>query len=220
LSDCVEGDQTDIRKENIMKKLGREFYNRDSILVAKKLLGKVLVHETGGQRTSAKIVEAEAYMGIKDKAAHSYGGKRTPRVEVMYGHPGFSYIFMIYGMHCCFNIVTSEKEKPQAVLIRAAEPLEGIEWMAQRRFGTSYEQLTKSQRRGLTNGPGKLCHALSLDRSLNGMDLCGNEVYVEEGESKNLSIVTAKRVGIDYAEEAKDYPWRFYVEGSEYVSKK
>lgn len=159
-----------------MKKLDREFYNRDSILVAKELLGKVLVHEIDGQRTSAKIVEAEAYMGIGDKAAHSYGGKRTPRVEVMYGSPGFSYIFMIYGMYCCFNIVTSEKEKPQAVLIRAAEPLEGTEWMAQRRFGRSYEQLTKSQRRGLTNGPGKLCCALSLDRSLNGMDLCGNEV--------------------------------------------
>lgn len=112
---------------------------------------------------------------------------------------------MIYGMYFCFNIVTNEKEKPQAVLIRAAEPLEGIEWMAQKRFERSYEQLTKSQRRGLTNAPGKLCRALSLDRSFNGVDLCGNEVYVEEGESKNLSIVTTKRVGIDYAEEAKDY---------------
>jgi DNA-3-methyladenine glycosylase len=203
-----------------VKKLDREFYNRDSILVAKELLGKVLVHEIGGQRTSAMIVEAEAYMGLEDKAAHSYGGKRTSRVEVMYGSPGFSYIFMIYGMYCCFNIVTSEKEKPQAVLIRAAEPLKGTEWMAQRRFGKSYEQLTKSQRRGLTNGPGKLCCALSLDRSLNGMDLCGNEVYVEEGKSKNLNIVTTKRIGVDYAEEAKDYPWRFYIEGNEYVSVK
>lgn len=203
-----------------MKKLDREFYNRDSILVAKELLGKVLVHEIGGQRISAVIVEAEAYMGFEDKAAHSYGGKRTPRVEVMYGGPGFSYIFMIYGMYCCFNIVTNEREKPQAVLIRAAEPSEGIEWMAQRRYEKSYGQLTKSQRRGLTNGPGKLCRALSLDRSLSGMDLCGNEIYVEEGESKNFGIVTTKRVGIDYAEEAKDYPWRFYMEGNEYVSVK
>ncbi|MFT4144151.1 MAG: DNA-3-methyladenine glycosylase [Mobilitalea sp.] len=203
-----------------MKKLDREFYNRDSILVAKDLLGKVLVHEIDGQRISARIVEAEAYMGLEDKAAHSYGGKRTSRVEVMYGSPGFSYIFLIYGMYSCFNIVSNEKEIPQAVLIRAVEPLEGTEWMAQRRFGKSLGELTKSQRRGLTNGPGKLCSALSLDRSLNGIDLCGDEVYVEEGEGKNLSIITTKRVGIDYAEEAKDYPWRFYIKDNEYVSVK
>lgn len=203
-----------------MKKLSREFYNRDAVIVAEELLGKVLVHEVDGQRISAQIVEAEAYMGIEDKAAHSYGGRRTPRVEVMYGDPGFSYIFLIYGMYCCFNIVTSEKGNPQAVLIRAAEPLEGMERMAQMRFGRIYEQLTKGQRRGLTNGPGKLCGALSLDRSFNGVDLCGNEVYVEEGRSGKLGIVTTKRVGIDYAEEAKDYPWRFYAAGNEYVSVK
>ncbi len=203
-----------------MKKLDREFYDRDSVLVAKELLGKILVHETNGQRISAKIVETEAYMGVEDKAAHSYGGKRTPRVEVMYGSSGFSYIFMIYGMHCCFNIVTNEKEKPQAVLIRAAEPLEGVEWMAQKRFEKPYEQLTKLQRRGLTNGPGKLCCALSLDRSFNGMDLCGDEVYVEDGKTRNSNIVTTKRVNIDYAEEARDYPWRFYIKDNEYVSVK
>ncbi len=203
-----------------MKKLEREFYNRDSIVVAKELLGKVLVHEIDGQRISAKIIETEAYMGVEDKAAHSYGGRRTSRVEVMYGSPGFSYIFLIYGMYCCFNIVTNEKEIPQAVLIRAVEPLEGTEWMAQRRFGKVFDELTKSQRRGLTNGPGKLCEALSLDRSLNGIDLCGNEIYVEESKNQNFSVVTTKRVGIDYAEEAKDYPWRFYIEGNEYVSVK
>lgn len=203
-----------------MKKLDRNFYNRDSIIVAKELLGKALVHEIGGQRISAKIVEAEAYMGLEDKAAHSYGGKRTPRVEVMYGKPGFAYVFMIYGLHCCFNIVTCEEGTPQAVLIRAAEPLEGIEWMAQRRFGRSYQQLTRSQRRGLTNGPGKLCNALSIDRGLNGMDLCDTQLYIEEGTIENLSIVTTKRVGIDYAEEAKDYPWRFYIKNNEYVSVK
>lgn len=203
-----------------MKKLDRQFYNRDSIIVAKELLGKVLVHEIGGQRISAKIVEAEAYMGLEDKAAHSYNGKRTPRVEVMYGAPGFAYVFMIYGIHCCFNIVTCEEGKPQAVLIRAAEPLEGTEWMAQRRFGRSYQQLTRGQHRGLTNGPGKLCGALSIDRCFNGMDLRGDELYIEEGKSENLSIVTTKRVGVDYAEEAKHYPWRFYIKSNEYVSVK
>ncbi len=201
-----------------MKILDREFYNRDSIIVAKELLGKVLVHEIGDQRISAKIVETEAYMGIEDKAAHSYGGKRTPRVEVMYGGPGFAYIFLIYGMHCCFNIVTNENDKPQAVLIRAVEPLEGIEGMAQSRFGKSYEQLVKIQRKGLTNGPGKLCNALSIDRSFNGVDLCGNKIYLEEGKGEDLAIVTTKRVGIDYAEEAKDYLWRFYIKDNEYVS--
>lgn len=201
-----------------MKKLNREFYNRDSIVVAKELLGKVLVYESGGQKISAKIVETEAYMGIEDKAAHSYGGRRTPRVEVMYGGPGVAYIFLIYGLHCCFNIVTNEADIPQAVLIRAVEPVEGRECMAQRRFGTSYEQLTKSQRKGLTNGPGKLCGALSIDRNVNGKDLCGNKLYLEEGEDQEFSIVTTKRVGIDYSEEARDYPWRFYIKDNEYVS--
>lgn len=203
-----------------MKKLDREFYDRDSVVVAKELLGKVLVREIEGQRVSARIVEAEAYMGVIDKAAHSYGGKRTPRVEVMYGEPGFSYIYMIYGMYHCFNIVTNKRGTPQAVLIRAVEPLKGIEWMANKRFGKPYEQLTKSQRRGLTSGPGRLCGALSLDRSFNGVDLCGNELYVEEGRNEEFEIVETKRVGIDYAEEAKDYLWRFYVEGNEYVSVK
>ncbi len=198
-----------------MKKLDREFYNRDSVLVARELLGKVLVHEWEGQRIAAKIVEAEAYMGVEDKAAHSYGGKRTPRVEVMYGDPGYAYMFLIYGMYSCFNVVTREKGIPQAVLIRAAEPLEGIRWMAQKRFGKEYEQLSKSQRKGLVKGPGKLCIALSLDRSVNGIDLCGDQVYFEEGTDKNFNIIETKRVGIDYAEEARDYLWRFCIEGSE-----
>jgi len=111
-------------------KLDRAFYSRDSIFVAKELLGKVLVRESGGERIAARIVETEAYMGAEDRAAHSYGGRRTPRVEVMYGEAGFAYVFMIYGMHCCFNVVTAEREIPQAVLIRAAEPLEGLERMA------------------------------------------------------------------------------------------
>ncbi|KEZ90545.1 DNA-3-methyladenine glycosylase [Lacrimispora celerecrescens] len=198
-----------------MKKLDREFYNRDSVLVARELLGKVLVHEWEGQRIAAKIVEAEAYMGVEDKAAHSYGGKRTPRVEVMYGDPGFAYMFLIYGMYWCFNVVTREKGIPQAVLIRAAEPLEGIQLMAQKRFEKEYEQLSKSQHKGLINGPGKLCMALSLDRSVNGIDLCGDQVYFEEGTDENFNIIATKRVGIDYAEEAKDYLWRFCIEGSE-----
>ena len=203
-----------------MKTLSREFYNRDSLIVAKEHLLKVLVHEIDGQKLSAKIVDAEAYMGIEDKAAHSYGGKRTPRVEVMYGGPGFSYVFIIYGMYYCFNIVTREKGNPQAVLIRAVEPVEGWDIMARNRFKKTYDQLTVSQRKGLTNGPGKLCNAFLIDKSLNGEDLCGSKLYVEAGENEKLSIVSAKRVGVDYAGEAKDYPWRFYIEDNKYVSVK
>lgn len=205
-----------------MKRLDRDFYNRDSLIVAQELLGTVLVHEIDGQKISAKIVEAEAYMGVGDKAAHSYGGRRTPRVEVMYGGPGFSYVFFIYGMYNCFNVVTREEGTPQAVLIRAAEPVEGLELMALNRFQKPFAQLTKSQIIGLTNGPGKLCRALGIDRSLNGEDLCGGRLYLEEGDSAGGSdrIVAAKRVGIDYAEEAREYLWRFYLNGNKYVSVK
>ena len=203
-----------------MEKLDREFYNRDTLIVAKELLGKVIVHEINGQKVSAKIVESEAYMGITDRAAHSYSGRRTSRVEVMYGNPGFSYVFMIYGMYHCFNTVTREVGNPQAVLIRAAEPIGGFDLMAQNRFEKTYEQLSKSQKKNLTNGPGKLCRALLIDKNLNGEDLCGAKLYIEEGEKERFNIISSKRVGIDYAEEAKDYLWRFYIEGNKYVSVK
>ena len=203
-----------------MKKLDRNFFNRDSIIVAKELLGKILVHEIDGKKIAAKIVETEAYMGIEDKAAHSYGGRRTERVEVMYGEAGFAYVFLIYGLHCCFNIVTGKKDIPQAVLIRAVEPLENIEEMSKRRFGKPYNELTKSKYKSLTNGPGKLCSALAINRDLNTVDLCKNTLYLMDNENKDFSIVTTKRVGIDYAMEAKDYPWRFYIANNEYVSVK
>ncbi len=208
---------------NSQKKLEREFYNRDSLVVAKELLGKVLVHEVDRQKISAKIVETEAYMGIIDKAAHSYGGRRTQRVEVMYGGPGYSYVYFIYGMYYCFNIVTQEAGIPQAVLIRGVEPVDGIDLIAKNRFRKPYDQLTKAQKKNLTNGPGKLCSGLAIDKGFNGEDLCGSKIYVEEakgGESDKISIVSAKRVGIDYAEEAKDYLWRFYIEGNSHVSVK
>src|SRR5471030_1674715 len=149
-----------------MKKLDKEFYNRDTSIVEKEFLGKVIVHEINGQRTSAKIVESEAYMGITDKASHSYGGRRTSRVEVMYGSPGFSYVFIIYGMYYCFNTVTREEGNPQAVLIRAVEPIEGFDLMAQNRFKKTYNQLTKTQIKNLNNGQGKLCNALLIEKNL------------------------------------------------------
>lgn len=203
-----------------MKTLSREFYNRDSLIVAQELLGKMLVREINGQKISVKIVETEAYMGVTDRAAHSFGGRRTPRVEVMYGGPGISYVFLVYGMYYCFNIVTREEGNPQAVLIRAAEPIGGFDLIAQNRFNKTYNQLSKSQIKNLTNGPGKVCRALLIDKSLNGEDLCSNKLYIEEGENEKIQIVASKRVGIDYAEDARDYLWRFYIANNEYVSVK
>ncbi|WP_334195885.1 DNA-3-methyladenine glycosylase [Muricomes intestini] len=201
-----------------MEKLSREFYNRDSLIIAKELLGKVLVHEVNGEKVHAKIVETEAYMGVEDKAAHSYGERRTPRVEVMYGKPGVSYVYFIYGMYFCFNVVTREEGVPQAVLIRALEPLEGLDFMAQNRYKKQYDELNRKQITGLTSGPGKLCTALQIDKSLNGEDLCGNSLYIEEGDGTDFHIVSAKRVGIDRTEEARDYLWRFYIKDNRYVS--
>lgn len=203
-----------------MKKLSRDFYNRDTEIVAKELLGKVLVHEIDGKRISGKIVETEAYLGVTDKAAHSYDGRRTPRVEVMYGKPGVSYVFIIYGMYYCFNVVTREEGIPQAVLVRALEPVEGVELMAESRFKKPYDTLTKTQIKNLTNGPGKLCNALLINKELNGEDLCGNKLYIEEGEHESFKIIPSERIGIDYAEEAKDFLLRFYIGDNKYVSVK
>ena len=201
-------------------KLKREFYHRDSIIVAKELLGKILIHEVGGKKLSGKIVETEAYMGIDDKAAHSYGGKRTPRNEIMYGEAGFSYVFLIYGLHSCFNVVVNEADNPQAVLIRAVEPIDGSDEMSVLRYKKPLTELSKTQIKSLTNGPGKLSNALGIDRSCNGADLCGSSLYIEEGREDSFDITTTKRVGIDYAEEAVDFPWRYYITGNPYISVK
>lgn len=200
-------------------KLNREFYNRDTLVVAQELLGKILVREIDGIRISGEIVETEAYIGPIDKAAHSYNGRRTPRTEAMYGKYGFAYVYFIYGMHYCFNVVTREEGMPEAVLIRAIEPLEGKDKISDIRFKKYYECLTKSQKKNLTNGPAKLCSALRIDKNLNREDLCGDRLYIEEGLNEKFRIKSSKRIGIDYAEEAKDYLWRFYIENSEYVSR-
>jgi DNA-3-methyladenine glycosylase len=203
-----------------MKKLSRDFYNRDTLLVAKELLGKILIHEISGKKVSGKIVEVEAYMGTLDKAAHSYSGKLTPRTEPMYGKPGFAYVYFIYGMYYCFNIVTREEGRAEAILVRALEPVEGLEYMFYNRYKKPYEDLTKYQVKNLVNGPGKLCNAMGIDKTLNKEDLCGDKLYIEEGTKDKFIIKTAKRVGIDYAEEAKEYLWRFYIDGNPNVSAK
>lgn len=203
-----------------MRKLEREFYNRDSVSTAKDLLGKFLVHKLNGEELIGKIVEVEAYMGPTDKAAHSYGNRRTDRNEVMYGPPGYAYVYIIYGMYNCMNVVVEQPGKPQAILIRALEPVKGLEAMAQFRYKKKYEELSKRQVFGLTSGPGKLCISLNIDRSHNGEDLCGDNIYILEDDKKEeFEIAATPRINIDYAEEAKDFLWRFLIKGNPYVSK-
>jgi DNA-3-methyladenine glycosylase len=197
------------------EKLPREFYTRANVLVvARELLGKLLVVPTrNGKRVSGRIVEAEAYRGPQDRAAHSYGGRRTKRTEPMYGVGGTAYVFFVYGMYNQFNVVTNVVDAPHAVLIRAVEPVEGIELMRRRRGGLTDHSLT--------NGPGKLCIAMDIDRSLDGADLLGKRVWLEDADRIPRSrIMSGPRIGIDYAEEWKDKPWRFWIRDNAFVSRK
>jgi DNA-3-methyladenine glycosylase len=191
--------------------LPRSFYDRDTIAVARDLLGKVVVRELAGSRLSVKIVETEAYVGPHDKACHASRGM-TERNKVMFGEPGHAYVYFIYGMYYCLNIVTERDGYPAAVLIRAGEPVEGESVMRELR--------KKAQKReDLTSGPGKLCQAMGIDRALNGLDLCRKgPLYVEEGAGESFEIVSSKRIGVDYAGEYKDKPWRFYIRNSPFVS--
>lgn len=204
-----------------MNKLPRDFYNRDTLNVARDLLGKYLVHKIDGVVREGKIVEVEAYIGPEDKGAHTYNGRRTPRNEAMYGPPGFAYVYLIYGMYNCVNVVTNEAEKPEAVLIRALEPTCGVEQMSMARFGKS-ELLTSRETISLTNGPGKLCQALGITRTHNGYDLCGETLYITESSKPGepFETVETTRINIDYAEEAALYPWRFYIKDNPFVSRK
>ncbi len=194
---------------------------QDTLAVAKALLGKHLVHETPQGRLVGRIVETEAYIGPEDKGCHSYGGKRTKKNEVMYHIGGTAYIYLIYGMYCCFNVVTEDEGKASAVLIRALEPVEGLDVLSSNRFGVPYGGLTGRQQYSLTNGPGKLCIAMDLGREDNGTDLCGCRIYITEPElTRSFEIVETARINIDYAEEYKDMPWRFYIKDSSHVSVK
>ncbi|HEV2826208.1 MAG TPA: DNA-3-methyladenine glycosylase [Pyrinomonadaceae bacterium] len=197
----------------IPMKLPREFYTRPNVLaVARDLLGKLLVVPAKkGKRVSGKIVEVEAYRGPQDRAAHSFGGRRTKRTETMYRIGGTAYVFFVYGMYYQFNVVTNAADAPHAVLIRAVEPVEGIELMRKRRQGQPDHNLT--------NGPGKLCIALGIDRGLDAADLLGENVWLEEGEKiSRLRIASGPRIGIDYAEGWVDKPWRFWLRDNAFVS--
>ena len=194
------------------KRLGRKFFQRPTLKVAKELLGKYLVRRVGERILSGKIVETEAYIGPQDKASHAYGGKITKRNRAEYLKGGHLYIYLVYGMYWQLNISTEREGKPECVLIRALEPVEGV-----KRF-----KKKDSKFKNLANGPGKLCRWLKLDKSFYGEDLCKSKrLWVEDrGEKiKKSQIVRSKRIGIEYAQEWKDKLWRFYIKGSEFVSR-
>ena len=197
-------------------KLPHEFYTReDTLQIAQDLLGKTLVVPTEtGERVSAIIVETEAYLGATDKAAHSYNNRRTKRTETMFAIGGTVYIFFIYGMYFQFNIVTGKKDVPHAILIRAVEPIENIEIMRERRG-------KKMPDKNLTSGPGKLCIALDIDKRFNNADLTSDKIWLESGrEISTKEIACGRRIGIDYAEEFAEKPWRFWIKDNPFVSRR
>jgi DNA-3-methyladenine glycosylase len=195
-------------------KLPREFYTRSDVLeVARDLLGKKLVvPNKSGKRVAGIIVETEAYRGPEDRASHAYGGRRTNRTETMYGLGGTAYVYFVYGMYNQFNVVTNIENTPHAVLVRALEPLEGLDVIRRRRAGRSeYEW---------TSGPGRLCVALGIDRNLDKADLLGDRVWIEEGISISpRQIARGPRIGIDYAEQWISKPWRFWLRDNPFVSR-
>lgn len=190
-------------------KLPRDFYLCDGLVAAQNLLGKILVHDSPDGLTSGRIVELEAYMGETDKGCHAYGGKRTERTSIMYAQGGHAYVYLIYGMYSCMNIIVNRADIPHCIFLRALEPVDGIGLMMKRR-GT--DRLKK-----LCSGPGKLCIAMGIDKSLYGEDLCGDRLWLED-DGFRPEIAKGRRINIDYAGEDALRNWRFAVKGSKFLS--
>ena len=203
-----------------MGQLTESFFLRDTVTVARDLLGRYLVREDNGVIMVCRITETEAYVGSIDKACHAYGGRRTARTETLYAAPGTAYVYLIYGMHCCLNFVTEPEGIASAVLIRGAEPVYGTDAIAQRRFGRKAAEMTPYQRKNFLNGPGKLCKGLNIDRSLNNAPLDDPKLWIVDelpglglpARKDDFPFHQGKRIGIDYAEEAVDFPWRFWLD--------
>jgi DNA-3-methyladenine glycosylase len=195
--------------------LKRPFFQRTTLSVAKDLLGKILVHNSVHGLTCGRIVETEAYLGPEDQAAHSSGGRRTPRNDVMFQEKGYAYVYFIYGLYYCFNITTGNVfGKPEAVLIRALQPLEGVDLMFMRR--PKIKQIAN-----LANGPSKLCLALDITKKHNRHDLTIPPLYLKDAPPiPDEDIIRKTRIGIDYSGGWKNKPWRFYIKQNKYISKK
>jgi DNA-3-methyladenine glycosylase len=210
----IKASETEQQEDTIsvgsMVKLPRSFYEQPTVDVAKQLLGKYLVRNHPQGVTVGRIVETEAYIGPHDLACHASHG-RTPRTEVMFGPAGHAYVYFVYGVHYMLNLVTEAFNHPAAVLIRALEPIDGIELMQTRR--------KTEKRRNLCSGPGKLCQAFAIDRSLNAADLCGDIIHIEDKGEPIPKFLARPRIGVDYAGKWKDKPFRFLVRGNEFISR-
>ena len=203
-----------------MARLSREFYAGDTVETARALLGKILVRRMDdGTLLAGRITETEAYIGRCDKACHAYNYRRTERTETLFAPPGHAYIYLIYGMHHCLNFVTEPEGEPAAVLLRAVEPVAGLDTMLHLRYGD--KPLTPYRRAHFLDGPGKVCQALALSRRENGLDLTGDTLFLCDSPADiglpsppipTEQILSGPRIGIDYAEEARDFPWRFRLE--------
>lgn len=198
----------------IMKLPFAYYQNPDVLFLARDLLGKVLCTNIDGEISKGIIVETEAYYGVQDKASHAYGGRRTPRTEVMFGEGGTAYVYLCYGIHFLFNVVTSVAGQPHAVLVRGIEPFEGVSFMERRRS-------MPASKGSIGAGPGSAAMAMGINLQMNKKDLCGEEIWIEDHglRFQNDAIVTAPRVGVAYAGADALLPWRFYIEGNRYVSK-
>ena len=202
-----------------MARLPREFYSRDTVVVAQELLGKYLVRNLGGELLVGRITETEAYIGRCDKACHAYNYRQTARTDTLFMAPGHAYIYLIYGMYNCLNFVTEPEGEPAAVLLRAVEPVAGIGTLLRLRYGD--KPLTPYRKKNFLNGPGKVCKGFALTKAENRLDLTGDTLFICDSpedvglprpERTKERICSGPRVGIDYAEEARDFPWRFWLE--------
>lgn len=199
-----------------MKKIPVSFYQREDVLeIAQDLLGKILVTKWNGILTSSRIVEVEAYRGVEDKASHAYGGRRTARNEVMYAEGGVAYVYLCYGIHHLFNVVTHTRDVPHAILVRALEPLLGIDAMLQRSG-------KKVADHSLTRGPGNLSKAMGIATAHSAYSLSGKELFIAEDRFtfRQQQIARSPRIGVDYAGEDALLPYRFYIKGNPYISGK
>jgi DNA-3-methyladenine glycosylase (3mg) len=201
-----------------MKCLDKTFYERDTLIVAQELLGKYLVRQYNGEYIVGRIVEAEAYIGAIDKACHAYGGKQTKRTQTLYASGGTCYVYLIYGMYYCANIVTEPENVAAAILLRGVEIIEGQELASKLRYKKEWTELNKTQRKNLANGPGKLCNALALTKADNNNSFMRADLFItdewKDHEPKAFEVITGPRIGIGYAEEAVDFPWRFCLKES------
>lgn len=203
-------------------KLSQAFYDRDTCQVARELLGKYFVRMDNGVPLVVRISETEAYIGRMDKACHAYGYRRTQRTETLFAAPGTVYLYLIYGIYHCLNFVTEPEGEPCAVLIRGGQARGNVALLTQNRYGKAPDELTAYQKKQFLNGPGKLCKALSLTRAQNGLSLLGDTLFVcdrledvglltPQEDTAPFAIQSGQRIGIDYAQEAVEFPWRYTI---------